>query len=208
MKYIAVSALISLSALSAEAADFSFTGSFTGDADVAQFDFVVGALSTVTLRSYSYAGGTMADGTVITAGGFDPILALWDGSGNLIEEYDDGPESVPSDPVTGASFDTHLIISGLTAGNYSATITQFDNFAAGTTLTDGFTQSDAFFTASNGCSNGQFCDVASDNRTSFWAFDVLGVEDAGGPGSVPLPASMPLVLAGLGALGLLSRRGK
>lgn len=189
--------------------DFSFTGNFSGDADVQQFNFTIGATSDVTLRSYSYAGGTMADGTVISAGGFDPILALWDASGDLVQEFDDGPEPVPDDPVTFNQFDTNLLLTGLAPGSYTATIAQYSNFAAGTNLSDGFTESGDFFTAGFGCSNGQFCDVSADNRTSFWAFDVLGVDSAVAPPptpTIPLPAGLPLLLTGLAGFGLLARR--
>jgi hypothetical protein len=190
--------------------NFSFTGNFSGDADVQLFNFTIGSTSNVTLRSYSYAGGTMADGTVISAGGFDPILALWDGAGNLIEDHDDGPDPVPADPVTGVHYDTNLTLLSLPAGSYTASIAQYHNFAAGTNLSDGFTKSNAFFTAAFGCSNGQFCDVTKDNRTSFWAFDVLGVDSAVAPPPTvtPLPASLPLMLTGLLGVGLVARHKK
>lgn len=45
------------------------------------FNFTVGASSTVTLVTKSYAGGILADGTVISACGFDPILTLFDSTG-------------------------------------------------------------------------------------------------------------------------------
>ena len=197
--------------MSADAASFSFRGNFAGDADVLQFVFNVGALSTVTLRSYSYAGGTMADGTVVNAGGFDPILALFDGVGNKLNEYDDGPDTVPADPVTGLFFDTNLVTSGLTAGTYTATFAQFANFF-GTTLAGGASEASSTFTSRYGCSNGQFCDASGYNRASFWAFDVLGVESAividPNPSTVPVPATLPLLAAGLGMLGFGLRRRK
>ena len=174
---IAATALaLSVGSVSAATQNFSFVGNFSGDADVQSFNFSIGSVSNVTLRSYSYAGGTMADGTIVAAGGFDPILALWDSAGNLIQQYDDGPDPVPSDPFTGSQFDTNLTLFGLAAGDYTATIAQYANFA-GSTLASGFSESDPFFTALYyGCSNGQFCDVNSDNRGSYWAFDVLGVD--------------------------------
>lgn len=211
MKKTVLAALLVTAAFSAQAAtDFSFRGDFTGDADVLQFVFSVGDTSTVTLRSYSYAGGTQADGTVIAAGGFDPILALWDGAGNLIQQYDDGPEPVPADPVTGREYDTNLIISNLLAGSYTATIAEFNNFAAGTKLSDGFSQTSSTFTSTYGCSNGQFCDVGGNNRTSAWAFDVLGVEDVVvvDPNVVPLPATLPLMLAAVAGFSMVARRRK
>ncbi len=65
--------------------DFSFRGTFGADDEVALFDFTANGASTVTLRTYSYAGGTQADGTPIAAGGFDPILTHFDGTGLLID---------------------------------------------------------------------------------------------------------------------------
>lgn len=197
-------------AASAGTQNYSFTGNFSGDADVQFFNFTIGATSDVTLRSYSYAGGTMADGTVIAAGGFDPILALWDGNGNLIEQYDDGPGPVPGDPDNGRHYDTNLTLTGLAAGSYTASIMQYDNFASGSNLSDGFRYTDASFTAGAGCSNGQFCDAFGSNRTSAWAFDVLGVDTAvtPNPSAVPLPAGLPLILTGLLGVGILGRRKK
>ena len=56
------------------ATNLSFTGTFTHDDNVQLFTFVVGAPSTVTLRTWSYAGGVNAAGATIARGGFDPIL--------------------------------------------------------------------------------------------------------------------------------------
>jgi hypothetical protein len=131
-----------------QASNFSFTGTFTGDADVQLFGFTVGALSDVTLLTYSYAGGTNADGDEIDPGGFDPILALFDSSGDLIGSNDDdnsNPLNVGTDPVTGAAYDTYLNAS-LGAGDYTVAVSQFNNSASGSTLSEGFVQSSATFT--------------------------------------------------------------
>src|SRR5438309_8531640 len=105
---ILTAATLALSGAPAAAANFSYTGTLSNPDQVLLFDFVVGAPSTVTLRTYSYAGGTNAAGTVIPRGGFDPILALFDASGNEINQNDDGGGNVPADAVTGANFDTFL----------------------------------------------------------------------------------------------------
>jgi hypothetical protein len=187
--------------------DFSFTGSFAADNDVQLFNFVVGAPSNVTLLTYSYAGGTNSAGALIPSGGFDPILALFDSSGLLINQNDDGGSAnVPADPVTGAFFDTFLA-AALAAGNYTVAVMQYNNFANGPTLADGFVRDgagNAFFTGpAYGCSNGQFCDVTGANRTNAWAFDILGVESASEVSPVPVPAALPLFAGGLGGLGLM-----
>ena len=181
-----VSALMAHSA--AQAADFSFTGNFTQDDDVQQFNFSVGATSTVTLRSYSYAGGTMADGTVIPAGGFDPILALFDSGGALLDQNDDGT-GVPTDPGTGEAFDVKLARS-LDPGDYIVAVLQFDNFPDGSNLSDGFVrEGEGNFTAAD-CSASSFCDFTGDSRTPQWAFDILNVAAAvipGGGGAASTP---------------------
>ncbi|MFV0333986.1 MAG: DVUA0089 family protein [Tropicimonas sp.] len=207
MKALPLAILLSTAAFSAQALDFSFTGNFTGDSDVQLFNFVIGAPSNIRLRSYSYAGGTMADGTGIAAGGFDPILVLFDGTGTLLEYHDDGPGPVDPDPDTNSKYDVNLPILSLAAGSYTVAIMQYNNFPTGISLSDGFQKSDPFFTSEFNCTNGQFCDINEDNRTSFWAFDILGVE-AASMAAVPLPASLPLVLAGLGTFGIAARRRK
>ena len=78
----------------ANAANFSFTGNLSTPNEIQTFNFTVGLPSSVTLRTWSYAGGTNADGAVIVRGGFDPILALFDSTGALIDQNDDGGGNV------------------------------------------------------------------------------------------------------------------
>ncbi|MBV1799813.1 DVUA0089 family protein [Siccirubricoccus sp. G192] len=171
----------------AQAADFSFTGSLSDPNQVLLFNFDVGATSTVTLRTYSYAGGTNAAGQVIPGGGFDPILALFDGSGALIDENDDGDGNVPADPVTGNHYDTFLQAL-LAPGSYTVSVQTFANFANGPNLSDGFSGFGSF-----------------NNRATNWAFDVLNAGEATQV-AVPEPASLGPFGAGLVALGLTRRR--
>ncbi len=196
------------------AATFSFAGQFSSDDDVQRFDFSVGALSTITLRSYSYAGGTQADGTVVEAGGFDPILALFDAlDGRLIAEQDDASSGVPADPVTGNDYDVNLDVA-LEAGNYFVTVQQYNNFAAGLFFSDGFFRDgEGNFTGSRyNCPNQVFCDVGGNDRTAFWNFDILNVDTAvvvdPEPPVIPVPAAGFLLMGALGALGGLKRLRK
>jgi len=152
-----------------------------------------------------------AAGTTIARGGFDPILALFNSSGALINENDDGGSNVPADSLTGANFDVYLQ-SVLNPGTYTVSVMQYDNFANGPNLSDGFiTTNSPTFTSIFGCSNGRFCDVNSDNRNANWAFDVLGVDSASvpvtpPPSGVPEPATVSMMLAGLGVVLFFGKR--
>ncbi|MFL6447227.1 MAG: DVUA0089 family protein [Bryobacteraceae bacterium] len=215
MRLLAIKALgiVVLAASLASAANFSFQGTFTRDDEVQLFTFSVASTSTVTLRTWSYAGGVNAGGRTIARGGFDPILALFNSSGVLINENDDGGFSVPADPVTNQNFDTYLQ-SSLSAGTYTVSVMQYDNFANGSSLSQGFSETgNPTFTSVFGCSSGRFCDVSGvdpgDNRNGAWAFDVLGVDSASvttTPSGVPEPATVSLMIAGLGLVALVGKR--
>jgi hypothetical protein len=188
---------------SALTGSFSFTGAFAGDDDVALIFFTLDEPSTVTAITYSYAGGTQADGNAVPAGGFDPMLTLFSEAGLKLADNDDGI-GAPFDPNTGDAFDAELSVV-LAAGAYVLALTQYDNFSLGD-LADGFAESgNPFFTALYGCSNGQFCDESGnppfDNRTSAWALDLLNVTTA-----VPEPGVVAALGLGLGGLGAWERR--
>jgi len=195
----------------AHANNFSFTGHFTQDDNVQLFHFVVGATSNVTLRSWGYAGGTNAAGTLIARGGFDTILALFDSTGALIDSNDDGFDVnigclVPADSVSGACYDS-LLTSSLSAGTYTVAVMEYNNFANGPNLSDGFQQDgQGNFTGSlTGHPGGSFWDVTGDQRDNHWAFDILDVQ---GATTVPEPSTLLLLLPGLTGLAAFLRTGK
>ncbi|MFL6656773.1 MAG: DVUA0089 family protein [Massilia sp.] len=200
LKTIASIAALSLTMSAASAANFSFTGNFTHDNDVQLFHFTVGSNSSVGLRSWSYAGGTNANGADIARGGFDPILALFNSSGVRIGEQDDALcPNVAADTVTHQCWDT-FFTTNLAAGDYTVTIQQFDNFSVGPNLSNGF----AFDGASHENFRNGYVDAASNKRDAHWAFDILNVNDASVPNPVPEPAS--LALLGLGLAGVAAAR--
>jgi hypothetical protein len=175
---------ILLSSLTANSTSVSFTGNLANDDDVQLFNFTINSESDVTLRTWSYAGGVNANGDLISSGGVDPVLALFDGAGNFLDENDDG-DGVATDPTTGSAYDT-LLSTILSAGNYTVAVMQYDNTAAGATLAEGFG------------SSGQ---TGFDGRTSFWAFDVSGVDTAS---VVPVPSAVWLF--GPGLIGLIGAK--
>jgi hypothetical protein len=212
LRFLAVKA-VSLSIVAASlasAANFSFQGTLTRDDQIQLFTFSIASTSNVTLRTWSYAGGVNAAGTTIANGGFDPILALFNSSGLLINENDDGA-GVAADPVTHLTADT-LLRSNLSPGTYSVSVMQYDNFAKGPNLSNGFVYSTSpTFTTAFRCSNGRFCDVAGANRTGAWAFDILGVDSASTstlppPSAVPEPATISMMVAGLGGVLFFRKR--
>ena len=194
------------------ATDFSFEGAFNQDDDVRQFSFNVGASSTVTLRSWGYAGGVNAAGQTIARGGFDTNLALFNGVGALIQVNDDGgPGNVAADSETGQYWDAFLQVT-LAPGDYLVSLTQYDNFANGPNIADGFfRQGDGNFTVDFGCGAFAFCDVSGaspfDQRSSHWALDILGVNPAE-VSPIPEPETYALLLAGLGIAGFSAHRRK
>ncbi len=209
MKVLGVICLAFIGATASFGSNFSFNGTFTSDAQVALFNFNVGSTSTVTLQTWSYAGGVDAAGATIPRGGFDPILALFDSTGAEINQNDDGGSSVPADSVTGVHYDTYLQ-STLAPGSYTVSVQEYDNFAVGPNLSNGFARTgQGNFTSAFGCSAGIFCDVsgvpAGDSRNGNWEFDIDGVNSATGPGNgggsnTPEPASVGLLLLGVGGL--------
>ena len=126
-----------------------------------EFNFEVeGAAREVTLRTWSFAGGTNAEGQVIKNGGFDPVVSLFNSSTGALVSFNDDSGLVY--PLSSVAYDS-LLATNLSAGNYTATVTQYSSFPAGSSLADGFTGTDS---------------ENFNSRTSQWALDVSNVENA------------------------------
>lgn len=168
----------------AAAADFSFTGNFARDNDRAEVAFTLDAAGDVTIRSLGFSGGVNAAGTAIDAGGFDPILSLYDANGTLVVDNDDA-DATTSDP---------LLALALDAGTYRVFLTQYNNFGP-------LSLPGAFAFDGEPDFRGGFVDFFGNQRTSAYAFDILGVATA-----VPEIATAQLLLAGIALAGFAARR--
>jgi hypothetical protein len=200
------------------AASFSFSSFFTQD-DQRQVITFDGPSGSVTLVTFGYAGGVNQAGQVIPAGGFDPVLSLFDATGGLnsssnLVAFTDSTGcggGVNQDPATLSCFDEKLVLTTLLPGNtYALVLTQSDNLPVGPTYGDGFSQDgNGNFTPSEfGCAANSFCDanIPSSARTGNWALDILGVRSAEGPTSVPEPGGPWMPAGGAGGLVLLAIR--
>lgn len=162
-------ATLALPASAATLTFASYSGSLGSDDSIALFDFTVDAPGRVGIRTLSYGGGLLADGTEIPPGGFDPILTLFDSNSNVITANDDHRDG-RTDPTTGSNYDSR-IVSSLNPGRYTVAVSQYDNFY----ISDNGRferQGEPNFTSLFGCSAGQFCDTAGNSRTNRWVAEV------------------------------------
>jgi len=137
----------------ATTSNFSFTGNFNFDTDLQFFSFtLLSDTPNVTLRTWSYVGGTNAAGDSVAGGGFEPFLNLYTSDGTQMNPGPSGPCHAPTgdpladlgqDPVTGGCGDvyypTTLSFPGgtWTAGTYIVVLSLYSNAGIGN-LSDGF----------------------------------------------------------------------
>lgn len=193
----------------AAANSFSFVGNFAMDDNLRIFNFELLTTSTVTIRTYGYAGGTNAASQWLAGGGFDPVLSLFGGTSPLapllFSNNDGGCGLVGADAATGDCWDAYIQWSNLGPGTYSVVLSQYDNLPGGL-LGDPFSQAGNgnFTGGAFGGFPGPFVDAHPAQRTSFYAVDILDVHSAADT-SIPEPASIWLLGGGCFAL-LAGRR--
>lgn len=193
---------LALAGSSAHALVFSFQGDFSTDDQRAIYTFSLAAAGNVSAATFSYNGGTSGNGTVVTNGGFAPVLALFDGAGKQVAG------NVGSANTCGISFcwDAAFSHPGALPGSYTLVLSQDGNNPLGQ-LADGYSMTgQPHYTAQylgGSNPNATFVQVDGTQRTGRWALDV-SVPD--GVSVVPEPASAALLLAGVVMLLAVRRR--
>jgi len=179
------------------AGTLSMNGNFVHDDDVVLVPFVISGASLVTMQTLSFADGSL---------GFEPVLTLFDGAGNLLFQDATGGTAPAGcgaraiDSVSTFCLDAY-IQQILGPGSYTLALTESDNVPSGT-LSDGFPHTgDGDFTGVP-FGGGPFFLFNGDQRTSAWALEIDGA-------AVPEPGTFTLlgsILLGSTLLRLRSRR--
>jgi hypothetical protein len=193
---------------------FAFSGNFAHDDSQFQIGFTILSATTVTMQTWSYAGGTDPLSNVVSSGGFAPVLSLFDSTGNLLGFNAGGPDPGPTPPAGcgarnsdgGLCLDAYLQEPTLNAGDYILILTEQANTPNGPTLADGFAfDGQGDFTGPNYLgSPGSFIDIVGNPRNSSFEFTVGSVDSA----AVPEPSTMLLMGTGIFLTGLRIRRAR
>jgi hypothetical protein len=220
---VAVMCLLAAAACSLTAGSLSFTGTLDSPESIFETTFTLTAADTITFETWGFGGGTNAAGQVISAGGFDPLIALFngpaatatiyvDGSGNPLADADNllnppwsfvgncppaGTVSIGTSNDCGDDF----MQVGLSAGTYTVLLSDanyipnaiYDNGA----LSEGFTDlTDGVFQT---CDTNGSCITPNGN----YAVDIESTK--ADLTITPEPSALPLLVAGLAALAGLNQ---
>jgi hypothetical protein len=82
--------LLAAAACSLSANSLSFTGTLDSPESVFEDTFILTAADTVTFQTWGFGGGTNAAGLPIPSGGFDPLIALFNGPPAVAAMFVDG----------------------------------------------------------------------------------------------------------------------
>src|ERR1700677_2572024 len=220
--------LLAAAACRLSAESLSFTGTLSSPESAFESTFILAAADTVTFQTWGFGGGTNAAGQPIAAGGFDPLIALFNGPAATATMYVDGlgnpladADNLSNSPwsyvgncppagtvAIGANNDCgdDFMQVGLSAGIYTLLLTDanylpnaiFDNGA----LSEGFTDFSAGVF--------QTCDPVANaciSPNGNYAVDIVSTQ--ADLSKVPEPSALSLLgigIAGLAGLKKLTKR--
>ncbi|MBK7005761.1 MAG: PEP-CTERM sorting domain-containing protein [Burkholderiales bacterium] len=191
-KLLTASVFAVLGLTQAHAADFDFSGNIAMHNDVVSIDFSLASDATdVKVWTDSFQNAV----------NFDPITAVWVQSGsnwNLVGQNDDNASIAAGQTY----YDSGLTFASLAAGTYRFTIATFNNFANGTSLSQGFQYDNQAPIALADWDQ----PANHTNMGSFYSVHLTGVDSAINTTPVPEPETYALMLAGLGLMGAVARR--
>ena len=193
-----------LSLGTANASTVSYSGTFSGDDQVQLYSYTLSHASNVVFSTDSYGGG-VSNGVSIPAGGFVPVLSLFNSMGNEIAS--DGGDAtcyagMKADPATSMCDDAYLN-ENLAAGSYTVALTEFFNVPVGPNISDGFLeQGQGNFTGATCGTTGAFyeTDTATcSQRTGAFSLNIT---------TTPEPSTLWLGAIPLIAFGVVRRRAQ
>jgi hypothetical protein len=89
--------LLAATAVGLSAESVSYTGTLSTPEDVFEANFTLTASGPVTIQTWGFGGGINAAGQTIAAGGFDPLIALFSGTGPTATIVTDGSGNTLAD---------------------------------------------------------------------------------------------------------------
>jgi hypothetical protein len=191
--FAAIAALALAAQASAGPTTTSYVGTLADPQDAALIEFTVAVAGTVNFQTWGFGGGVNGAGTSIAAGGFDPYLSLFSGTGagaTFLASNEDGA-CPPGNTVSGLCRDSTLS-QLLAAGDYTLAVTLTGNMSFAENLGSG-TLGDGFI--------GVFTPDFFNNElqvmlTGDYAVDIT-TDAASTTGTVPEPQGLTLMVAAL-----------
>ncbi len=187
----ASTAVLLLAASSAQAGTIDFSGFFPTDDTKVIFEYSVQNLGPVTVSTTSFA-----------AGGFMPILSLFDASGNFLF-LNTGYTNTPSSDAT-------LSWNSDAGAPYFIVLTEYDNYPLlipNNNLSDGFTEDgQGNFTQNLSGMSGPFHLPTGEQQTGYWAVSFTSPDPTLAATAVPEPAAGLLFVPGALLIGWLRKR--